>query len=57
MADPIVSSSQSGNRSHQEIVWIRRRNFRTGLDKPYPEEAPDATGYVMLAERRSASWR
>ncbi|HEY6903090.1 MAG TPA: hypothetical protein VI216_02195 [Candidatus Acidoferrales bacterium] len=57
MADPIVASSQSGNRSHQERVWIRRRNFRTGLDKHYPEEAPDATGYVMLAERRSGSWR
>jgi hypothetical protein len=27
------------------------------LDKHYPEEAPDATGYVMLAEHRSASWR
>ena len=42
MANTIVSSGQSGDLLHQEMVWIG--SFRTGSDK-------HSTGYVMLAER------
>ena len=40
MANTIVSSGQSGDLSHQDMIWIPGGTFRMGSEDFYPDERP-----------------